>query len=115
MRGAHNYGRYAVTLGLLLLLCPCAFALDPALDVSQYSHTAWTVREGFFKGGITAVTQTPDGYLWLGTEFGLLLFDGVRTIPCSTARKSASPCRQYLQLARRERWDSLDRHLEWAC
>src|SRR4029077_19107365 len=49
-------------------------------DVSQYAHTAWRVREGFSKGAINAIAQTPDGYLWLGTEFGLLRFDGVRNV-----------------------------------
>jgi signal transduction histidine kinase/ligand-binding sensor domain-containing protein len=72
-------------LGLLLpsilFLCPCAFALDPALDVSQYAHTAWKVRDGFVKGAITSIAQTADGYLWLGTEFGLYRFDGVRAVP----------------------------------
>ncbi|MBV8524561.1 MAG: hypothetical protein JOY71_20970, partial [Acetobacteraceae bacterium] len=59
-------------------LCPCAWALDPALDVSQYAHTAWTIRDGFFDSPIQTIAQTPDGYLWLGTEFGLLRFDGLR-------------------------------------
>jgi len=58
-----------------------AFALDPSLDISQYAHTAWKIRDGFFKGGIYPVAQTPDGSLWLGGEFGLLRFDGVRTTP----------------------------------
>jgi signal transduction histidine kinase/ligand-binding sensor domain-containing protein len=56
-------------------------ALDPALDVSQYAHTAWRIRDGFTKGHITSVAQTPDGYLWLGTELGLVRFDGVRVVP----------------------------------
>src|SRR5262245_35790941 len=30
-----------VLAGLLLGFCPAAFALDPALDASQYAHTAW--------------------------------------------------------------------------
>jgi signal transduction histidine kinase/ligand-binding sensor domain-containing protein len=65
----------------ILFVCPCAFGLNPALDVSQYAHTAWKVRDGFTQGYITAMAQTPDGYLWLGTEFGLYRFDGVRAVP----------------------------------
>jgi len=60
----------------LLLLCPSALALDPSLDVSQYAHTAW-FREGFTQG-YKSIAQTPDGYIWLGTGFGLFRFDGVR-------------------------------------
>jgi len=67
--------------GLMLLCCPGAFALDPALDVSQYAHTAWRIRDGFTKGKIQSIAQTPDGYLWLGTELGLVRFDGVRAVP----------------------------------
>jgi len=70
-----------IALGILLVCCPCASALNPSLDVNQYAHSAWTVREGFFKGIIFSIAQTPNGYLWLGTEFGLVRFDGVRTVP----------------------------------
>jgi len=67
--------------GLMLAFCPSAFALNPALDVSQYAHSSWKIRDGFFKGEISGVAQTGDGYLWLGTGFGLLRFDGVRIVP----------------------------------
>jgi signal transduction histidine kinase/ligand-binding sensor domain-containing protein len=65
----------------LLLLCPSAFGLGPSRDKSQYAHTAWKVSEGFSKGAILSIAQTQDGYLWLGTELGLLRFDGVRATP----------------------------------
>src|SRR5882724_5010218 len=84
MRKAHRPGSSVAALcGALWMLawCPCAFALNPSLDISQYAHTAWKIRDGFAKGNITAIAQTPDGYLWLGTEFGLLRFDGVRNVP----------------------------------
>jgi ligand-binding sensor domain-containing protein len=73
--------RGVVALGILLVCCPCAPALNPSLDVNQYAHTAWTVRDGSFKGTINAIAQTPEGYLWLGTEVGLVRFDGVRGVP----------------------------------
>src|SRR5262252_11099982 len=70
-----------ITIGTLLLLGSLpVLALAPSLEVSQYAHTAWTVREGFSLGNIYAMAQTPDGYLWLGGEFGLFRFDGVHAI-----------------------------------
>src|SRR6266436_9244856 len=65
---------------ILLGWCPPALALNPSLDVSQYAHTSWKIRDGFSKGQITSIAQTPDGYLWLGTEFGLLRSDGVKNV-----------------------------------
>src|ERR1044072_5018284 len=66
---------------VLLACCPSACGLKPSLDVSQYGHTSWKIRDGFTKGQIISMAQTSDGYLWLGTEFGLLRFDGVRNVP----------------------------------
>src|SRR5258707_14896322 len=73
--------RALVWLAILLACSTCAFALDPSLEINQYAHTAWKVRDGFTKGAIPSIAQTPDGYLWLGTDFGLLRFDGVRAVP----------------------------------
>lgn len=67
-------------LAYQLAWCPCALALNPALDVSQYTHTAWKIREGFSEGSIISIAQTRDGYLWVGTSFGLSRFDGVRNV-----------------------------------
>src|SRR5271154_869162 len=72
--------RAGIALGILLACCPCASALDPSLDINQYAHKPWLVRDGFVKGSIHAIAQTPDGYLWLGTELGLFRFDGVRAL-----------------------------------
>src|ERR1700746_3759051 len=84
MPGAHKrriIARAIIALGMLLAWGRGAYGLDPALEVSQCAHTAWKVRDGFAKGEISSIAQTPDGYLWLGTEFGLLRFDGVRNVP----------------------------------
>ena len=86
MEKTRRRGRHVIPPGLiiayvLLAWCPSAFALNPSLDISQYAHTSWRIRDGFAKGQITAIAQTPDGYLWLGTEFGLIRFDGVRNVP----------------------------------
>jgi signal transduction histidine kinase/ligand-binding sensor domain-containing protein len=70
----------AIVLCTMLVCSARVFALDPRLDVSQYGHTSWKIRDGFAKGPIRSITQTPDGYLWLATEFGLLRFDGVQAV-----------------------------------
>jgi signal transduction histidine kinase/ligand-binding sensor domain-containing protein len=60
---------------------PRAFALNASLDVSQYAHAMWKNADGFMPWTIYAIAQTPDGYLWLGTESGLVRFDGVTFSP----------------------------------
>ena len=70
-----------VLLTMLSALCSTAFGLDPRLSISQYAHTAWTFRDGFSTGNIFSMAQTPDGYFWLGGEFGIFRFDGVRAVP----------------------------------
>jgi ligand-binding sensor domain-containing protein/signal transduction histidine kinase len=83
---------------VLLAWCPCAFALNPSLDVSQYGHTLWKIRDGFTKGAVIAIAQTPDGYLWLGTEFGLFRFDGVRNVPFQPPEGQQLPSTQIFSL-----------------
>jgi ligand-binding sensor domain-containing protein len=70
-----------VLANLLLVALPPALALDPDRRISQYAHSAWRVRDGAFAGTPSAITQTTDGYVWIGTHAGLLRFDGVRFVP----------------------------------
>lgn len=44
--------------------------------MSQYVHDKWGFEQGFPKGPVYAITQTSDGYLWMGTGAGLVRFDG---------------------------------------
>src|SRR6185295_8927697 len=85
-------------LACMLACSPFAFALDPSLDVSHYAHTTWSIREGFSKGIINAIAQTSDGYLWLGTEFGVLRFDGVRSVPWQPPKDQPLPSSQIWSL-----------------
>src|SRR5262245_26769561 len=75
-----------------------ALALDPALDVSQYAHTAWKIREGFTQSPINAIAQTRDGYLWLGTGYGLFRFDSVRKVKWLPPRDQHLPSDYVIRL-----------------
>ena len=61
---------------LLFALMGSALALDPKRSLSQYASTTWTEEHGLPQDTIRAITQTTDGYLWLGTDEGLARFDG---------------------------------------
>ncbi|WP_058185535.1 two-component regulator propeller domain-containing protein [Terracidiphilus gabretensis] len=58
---------------MLLALCCAGERSD---TIAQFAHTAWGTKEGA-PSPITALAQTPDGYLWLGNPAGLYRFDGV--------------------------------------
>src|SRR5260370_36916482 len=54
-----------------------ALAIDPTRAMSQYIRDRWGFEHGFPKGPVYAIAQTRDGYLWIGTEAGLVRFDGL--------------------------------------
>jgi ligand-binding sensor domain-containing protein/signal transduction histidine kinase len=61
-------------------------ALDPARTLAQYLREHWHSEHGFPGGSVTAIAQTSDGYLWIGSERGLVRFDGrnFRSYPQAT-------------------------------
>ena len=65
---------------------PGAHAMDPSRAMSQYIRDRWGPEQGFPRGPVYSITQTSDGYLWIGTEAGLVRFDGwnFRTIADSS-------------------------------
>jgi ligand-binding sensor domain-containing protein len=78
-----SIARSCVALGACLVvavLCSPASALDPSRHVSQYGHTVWRIQDGAIDPA-AEITQTADGYLWLGSTNGLLRFYGVKFVP----------------------------------
>jgi signal transduction histidine kinase/ligand-binding sensor domain-containing protein len=63
-------------LGLGLFFATTLLALDPHKALTQYTRAVWTQAEGLPQDTIRAITQTSDGYLWVGTDEGLARFDG---------------------------------------
>lgn len=85
--------------GITLAGAPPQGGLDPARDIAQYAHRAWTKRDGLPQNTVEAIAQTPDGYLWFGTVEGLVRFDGtsfrvfnVRNTPQLTMNYISSLC-----------------------
>jgi ligand-binding sensor domain-containing protein/signal transduction histidine kinase len=62
---------------VLLCLAHTALAIDPSRELSQYIRDKWGSSKGFPGGQVFAITQTTDGYLWIGAEKGLVRFDGL--------------------------------------
>jgi signal transduction histidine kinase/ligand-binding sensor domain-containing protein len=52
---------------------------EPSLR--SYILSTWTTAQGLPQDFVTAMAQTPDGFLWVGTMNGLARFDGLRFHP----------------------------------
>ncbi len=63
---------------LLVAALSARASLDPSKALTQYVHRSWQADSGLPQNSVLAIAQTQDGYVWLGTEAGLVRFDGVR-------------------------------------
>ena len=52
-------------------------ALDPQRPLDHFGHQAWGTDSGLPQNTVHSILQTRDGYLWLGTDGGLVRFDGI--------------------------------------
>lgn len=69
--------RLIAKLALLFALAGQAVALNPELSIRQLVHNGWTgSRQGHSVSAVQAMAQSRDGYLWLGTDRGMVRFDG---------------------------------------
>ena len=88
-----------ILIGIVLAgLVTNALALDPNRLPSQYVRGQWTTEAGFPGGAVNGIAQTEDGCLWLGTDRGLMRFDGFNFRPVSFTPIAASSNVPILQL-----------------
>src|SRR4029450_5388652 len=66
-------------------------AADAPPNCDCYALTAWTVKEGLPSGNVLSIAQDREGYLWLGTNSGLVRFDGFQFVPWSVGGDAALP------------------------
>jgi signal transduction histidine kinase/ligand-binding sensor domain-containing protein len=95
----HSAFRRPVALvALALAAWPAAQALDPSRRVTQSIHRIWNQEDGLPQDTVRALAQTPDGYLWIGTDEGLARFDGYEFTPFGR-RSGALPSNTVVDLA----------------
>jgi signal transduction histidine kinase/ligand-binding sensor domain-containing protein len=57
--------------------------------VPSHGHNIWDAAAGFPGGYVYSITQTADGYLWIGTSKGLLRYDGLTFVSIRASESSA--------------------------
>ena len=78
-----GYCRAGLACCLVLLgaaLAPVCRAVEASIPAIDLHHTSWSTRDGAPES-IISITQTADGYLWLGGAAGLFRFDGIQFEP----------------------------------
>jgi ligand-binding sensor domain-containing protein/signal transduction histidine kinase len=71
------YHRWLAVFTGLLLCATSAPAADSGLAETAGTIRLWHAEDGLPSDSVTAVAQTQDGFLWVGTTAGLVWFDGV--------------------------------------
>ncbi len=88
-------------LAVLTMVCfaASANALSSKKAISEYIRDRWDAGTGFPGGPVNAFAQTPDGYLWIATEKGLVRFDGLNFVLIEHSEATTVPFGPVLGLA----------------
>ena len=61
----------------LLVFSVSGLGLEPSTPLASYGRQSWGMENGLPQNTVQALAQTPDGFVWLATEVGLVRFDGI--------------------------------------
>jgi len=88
-------------LAVLTMVCfaASANALSSNKAISEFIRDRWDAGAGFPGGPVNAFAQTPDGYLWIATEKGLVRFDGLNFVLIEHSESTTVPFGPVLGLA----------------
>ncbi len=67
---------------MVALVCVIAAMCSPAQarEIAQYAVTSWVQENGLPSSDVRAIAQDRDGALWLGTNAGLVRFNGMKFV-----------------------------------
>ncbi|MDB6053016.1 MAG: sensor signal transduction histidine kinase [Verrucomicrobiales bacterium] len=96
---------YPVLIFLYIATCP-VLALDPSKSVFQFNCQNWNRQSGLPSDKVNSVAQSTDGYIWLGTQNGLVRFDGLefKTIPITMAVARGQDVRSVVKASKGGVW-----------
>jgi len=77
---AVSLGRCFVVVATFCIFVARGYALDPTTPLRNYGRQGWNFENGLPQNTVQALAQSADGFLWIGTEAGLVRFDGVRFV-----------------------------------
>src|SRR5580765_7720511 len=78
LRYAPSMARLVFCALLMLANGAAVMALDPNRALREFGRQVWLSENGLPQNTVQAIAQTPDGYIWIGTQEGLARFDGVK-------------------------------------
>jgi ligand-binding sensor domain-containing protein len=95
--------RLAALAGAVVVLTHAsgAAALDPSRSLAQYVHERYTEAQGFPMASVNALLPGRGGVLWIGTDEGLVRFDGARFVTYDRHSQPAMTSTIILSIAER--------------
>jgi len=99
MEDCHDPLRLIVTARRIIIYCAVlaavcfrgpARAAQTEADLRDFAVRTWSKAEGLPDASVTVITQTRDGYLWVGTAAGLFRFDGIKFTPAPLAAENTN-------------------------
>ncbi len=108
MSGRFSF-RKVISIGCLLLFLSAGFLFAGTDD---WFTRVWQTDDGLPDNVITGLAQTRDGFLWVGTQGGLMRFDGTQFEEFSPANIADVPNRVVRAMIRDQRgvlWIAIDR------